>query len=256
MARLCTAAAALLLLLTSARAAPTPDFPFALEEEACPPVPADITALFVTGGATGECCKGLEGAAAVHGKRVGAAGARLAPPPCHGAAGTGPLTAARTPRSPPTALPPADNATSLTRGQAANLACALLRLLDRAAAGNDSAAAALDAMHAAWRRAYRPQEWQAGAAGGKDAWLANLRSIAGINRLVTQRWWARLNAYSELTAEEFAATVRGGCGRLGDACCPQRARLLRRCSSFLWCAGPHSPVLTLHCTLAPSWRRC
>lgn len=61
-------------------------------------------------------------------------------------------------------------------------------------------------MYAAWRAAYRPSTWHE-QGGARAAWLASLAQIAGQNTMVTARWWGRLNAYSDLSPAQFAATV-------------------------------------------------
>jgi len=94
----------------------------------------------------------------------------------------------------------------LNKGSSANIACHLNLLLERHDAGNATAEALLRAMYRAWRAVHNPQRWHA-AAASKANWLASGRYIASVNTLMSNRWWAGLNSYSDLSAEEFAATV-------------------------------------------------
>ncbi|PRW44397.1 ervatamin-B-like isoform X2 [Chlorella sorokiniana] len=99
-----------------------------------------------------------------------------------------------------------EGTSALTKGTAANLACHLNLLLGRYDAGNATAEGQLRAMYRAWRDVHRPQRWHA-ARASKANWLASLRYIASVNTLMSNKWWAGLNSYSDLSAQEFAATV-------------------------------------------------
>ena len=106
----------------------------------------------------------------------------------------------------PAPLPPPSPAAALTKGDSANLACHLNLILARRDTGNATATALLRAMYTAWRAVHQPQRWHP-AAASEAKWLANLRFVASVNTLMGNKWWAGLNSYSDLSAEEFAATV-------------------------------------------------
>ncbi|PRW44493.1 senescence-specific cysteine protease SAG39-like [Chlorella sorokiniana] len=74
----------------------------------------------------------------------------------------------------------AEGTAALTKGTAANLACHLNQMLGRYDASNATAKGQLRAI---------------------------LRYIASVNTLMSNKWWAGLNSYSDLSAQEFAATV-------------------------------------------------
>ncbi|PSC71844.1 cysteine endopeptidase [Micractinium conductrix] len=101
----------------------------------------------------------------------------------------------------------ADGNTSVTRAQAADIACHLKPLLDRAAANDAAAAATLTAVYQAWRQAFRPQSWGGKPTDSKANWMANLATIVTINSNSASRYWAGLNAYSALTTDDFAEVV-------------------------------------------------
>ena len=61
-------------------------------------------------------------------------------------------------------------------------------------------------MYRAWRAVHNPQRWHPAAASQAN-WLASLRYIGSFNTLMSNKWWAGLNSYSDLSAEEFAASV-------------------------------------------------
>ena len=208
-------AAALLLLcsLAAARAAPAAAWPFALtEDDVCPPLPAVTVQAFVQG--TGECKGGVDGACGGHGKskRVWWLGAAAVAAAAAAAASANhrllcPALPAHLPFTshlPPLPRPPP--AAALTKGYSANLACHLNLILARHDAGNATATALLRAMYTAWRAMHQPQRWHP-AAASEAKWLASLRFVASVNTLMGNKWWAGLNSYSDLSAEEFAATV-------------------------------------------------
>ena len=101
---------------------------------------------------------------------------------------------------------PLSPAAALTKGDSANLACHLNLILARLDAGNATATALLRAMYSAWLTVHQPQRWHP-AVASEAKWLANLRFVASANTLMGNKWWAGLNSYSYLSAEEFAATV-------------------------------------------------
>ncbi|PSC71791.1 cysteine ase [Micractinium conductrix] len=101
----------------------------------------------------------------------------------------------------------ADGKNSVTRAQAADIACHLKPLLDRAAANDADADATLTAVYQAWRQAFRPQSWGGKPTDSKANWMGNLATIVTINSNRASRFWAGLNAYSGLTAEQFAEAV-------------------------------------------------
>ena len=152
----------------------------------------------------------------------------------------------------------AGGATTLTRAQAAALACQLNAVLSQAGDGNSTATALLDTLYEAWRRLYTPQVWQRQPLDSSyvrrcAVWLANLRTIVDTNQRLTLKYWVSgadvggrglgwprlgtgrahtaatapppsthkcpppslprpclqsgLNAYSDFTADEFAANV-------------------------------------------------
>ena len=158
------AAAALLLLAATSTSAQTIDF--GLEEPGCAPVPADTLSAFATNAgewgpvrAWSRCfwawrSAGREGAALRH-----KICARVAP--SHRRAALPLLPPCLLPHPPCPSSPPldpcADGNTSVTRAQAADIACHLKPLLDRAAANDAAAAATLTAVYQAWRQAFRPQ---------------------------------------------------------------------------------------------------
>ena len=107
---------------------------------------------------------------------------------------------------PPCLHPPLPPTAALTKGDSANLACHLNLILARRDAGNATATALLLAMYRAWRAVHQPQRCHP-AAASEAKWLASLSFVASVNTLMGNKWWAGLNSYSDLSAEEFAATV-------------------------------------------------
>ncbi len=108
--------------------------------------------------------------------------------------------------APPVPHPAVPPAAPLNKGSSANLACHLNLLLERHDSGNATADGLLRSMYRAWRAVHNPQRWHP-ASKSEANWLASLRFIASVNTLMSNKWWAGLTSYSDLSAQEFAATV-------------------------------------------------
>ena len=156
------AAAALLLLAATSTSAQTIDF--GLEEPGCAPVSADTLSAFATNaGEWGPVrawsrCFWARGALGGRAPRRDTRSAPASPHPIDAPPCLSSIACCLTPMPLlPAPRPCADGNTSVTRAQAADIACHLKPLLDRAAANDAAADATLTAVYQAWRQAFRPQ---------------------------------------------------------------------------------------------------
>ena len=169
--------AATLLLLASASALPVQ---FALQEPGCTPVSAEVLSAFATNAGAGGSVTGWEAMRPSLNGQGGGGGSTAAVdhscwPPLQLSAAARRLSlscvlAQRLSPPLPSPVACADGKNSVTRAQAADIACHLKPLLDRAAANDADADATLTAVYQAWRQAFRPQVDRED--GREDEWWA------------------------------------------------------------------------------------